>query len=193
MQFLRFGKVPEKGRSINFFKLTFDQSEDFNFFVSTGYTSEEAIEALKLDDSVFEAGVSAFEIDGNGDIVLTNVMLLNAICKRISNNNEDTYIIEGDKVGIGNDGEALVGNITSVQRYDVDKEHMSDYIFETMKENFKHMEGERKREKFFFGNFWVDTLHNQLCKWSFNGVDFFEPINNEFVTIKRGNSIEIYK
>lgn len=187
-KFLRFGKIPEKGKSINFFKLTLDQCDDFNFFVSTGYTSEEAAAELKLDNSVFEKGVSAFEVDDGGNVVLTNVMLIRSLCEHIKGK-EEAYIIEGDKVGIGNDGEALVGKITDVREHNIDIGCVSDYIFEVMQKNFKYSKGKRKRDNLFFSDFHSDGT----CRWRYNGVDFYEALNNEFVTLRRGDNVTVIK
>lgn len=32
-KYIRFGQIPKNGRSVNFMKMTFEQSEDFNYYL----------------------------------------------------------------------------------------------------------------------------------------------------------------
>lgn len=187
-KYLRLGKIPSNERSINYFKLTLDESEDFSFFLEMGDTPEQAAEALGLKDC-WEDGVSVFQLDDDGEIILNNVMLIRSLCSRL--NNEPAYIVEADCVGKGNDGEPLVNNICKVIPITLDIEHISNRIYNLLKDLFENHHGKRDARNLFFGDFYSDDL--KCTKWHFNGVDFYGAKADSFVTVNNSGFIRVLK
>lgn len=61
-RYLRFGEIPENGKSVNFLKVTNDQNEDFSYLLRCGEV-EAAFDMVP--EAAFEPGVSAFDLDDN--------------------------------------------------------------------------------------------------------------------------------
>lgn len=120
-KYLRYGEIPEDERSVNFMKLSFRENEDFTYDLIE--MKRPRLEALKdacisrlynkeitLDD-ILEPGVSVFNCDDEGNPIIENkdqAITLECLKKE----NRPCYIVTGDQVGIGQDGEPLIQNIT---------------------------------------------------------------------------------
>lgn len=122
MKFLRFGEIPKGERSINFFKMTNEQNDNYTYaFDNYGY-----YEALELvPEYAFESGVSCFALDGLKP-VLDSLALLRSFCARIK---DDCYIIEAEQVGTGNDGEPLVKNVQTVGAWQTTEEERVALVY----------------------------------------------------------------
>lgn len=165
-KYLRFGEISKNGKSINFLKLTNDQNEDFTYMCETGLY-EEAIADLPKD--VFENGLSVFEISKDGLPALKNLQLVTTLNARIS---ERIFEVEGEEVGIGNDGEPLIVVKKIIKRRRISKERLFDLILTTMLKNFKNVEFNKEKIETptlcrFFNRYKVN-------KKSGEKVDFFE-------------------
>lgn len=105
MKCIRFGEIPENEKSINWLKISLSDREYLSELakIDINQLYEEAENLNCLED-----GVSVFELSESG-IVLDNFQLLKDFASRYT---EKYYIVSGDKVGTGNDGEPLLKNIT---------------------------------------------------------------------------------
>ena len=63
-------------------------------------------------DDVLEKGVSVFEIDERNNPILSNEKLRKSYESR---KDRKMYLVNGDVVGIGQDGEPLLKNVTIVK------------------------------------------------------------------------------
>lgn len=90
------------------------------------------------------------------------------------------YLLDADPCGTGNDGEPLVTNPRNISPYKINVPEISDQIFWLMQENFEKAEGTRDRDNTYFGySYGIDPY---ICKWRFNGVDFWGAKSDAFVT-----------
>lgn len=129
MKFLRFGKIPESGKSINFLKMTNDQVDNFSFCVDIG-DMEQAYEYVPVD--AFEPGLSVFRVSQDGFPVLENMRQVFSVCARLE---EPMYSVTGEEVEEGNDGEPLI-SIEGVEFIESIKEWLSDIVQSTLRRNF---------------------------------------------------------
>lgn len=112
MSFIRFGEIPPGERSINFMKMSFAVNEDFtyeceNFGAEFAYS--------RVDEKYLECGVSVFEIDDNGKPIALNDGLKKALDFRLKEKCV-CYLVDGDVVGYGHDGEPLLRNIKIIRQ-----------------------------------------------------------------------------
>ena len=116
MKYLRFGKLPESGKSINFLRLSFAENEVFTEKLNTsGY-----IEAVAgLPAHCFEPGLSVFEMDADGLPVLSNINLVRSLSVRIG---APVYEIAGEVTGTGADGEPLITGVNVIKRRRISKD-----------------------------------------------------------------------
>jgi hypothetical protein len=87
-----------------------------------------------VPDDAFETGVSVFEIDKNGLPILSNLQLVSSLLSRLDHK---AFEITGEKVGIGNDGEPLVSNITILKQRRIKKEKLINHVLKVLLSNFK--------------------------------------------------------
>ena len=141
-----------------------------------------------------EKGISVFEIDNNKNILLSNLRLISSLVNRLDTK---AYIVTGDAIGIGNDGEPLLNDVKIIEEYKYNKQELVDYIFHTLEKNFYKSEGNRTNE-LFIGKFLVENKRCKKCGkiitiWEeccgdyeklepyeeivFNSVSFSEPVN----------------
>ena len=107
-RYLRFGKIPEDEKSVNFKKMPFSVNEDFGAdVVFLGYK-----EAIKnVPEKYKENGISVFEIENNLP-KLQNLKLIYSLVARLD---MPIFEITGEEVGRGADGEPLLVNIRVVK------------------------------------------------------------------------------
>lgn len=134
MRYLRFGNVPENGKSINFLKLTNSQNEDFTYDCEVE-SYEYAVS--KLPEYVFENGVSVFEIDENGLPKLCTLRLVSSMLSRI---NLPVYEISGKQVGTGNDGEPIIKVEKVDKKRRIGQEKLVNHVISTLCKYFKNAE-----------------------------------------------------
>ena len=154
-KFLRFGEIPETGKSVNFLKMSFSQVEDFTFFCENG----DMIQAYDcVPEDAYEVGLSVFEIDKNGMPVLENLKLITSLLTRI---NDKIYLVEGNEVGRGHDGEPLISDVLIIKIRRIKKETLLDYILEILLKNFNHAKFDKNAEK-------GEKLHQFYCEYKIN-------------------------
>ena len=123
-KYLRFGEIPENGKSINFMRMRNYQREDFSWDLRA--VGADAAYA-KLPEKVFEEGVSVFELNENGLPKLDNMILVIALASRIG---DSIYEVTGDEVGRGNDDEPLIRNIQIIKKRRIKNAKLRRYILE---------------------------------------------------------------
>lgn len=129
---LRFGEIPPNGKSINFMKLSLDKNSDFSWALDN-YGIEAAY--AEVPDKCFEKGVSAFEID-NDMPSCNNIDLLKSLSCRVGC---PIYILSGEKVGVGRDGEPLV-KVEKFKKISIDQKKLVDYITKQLMTMFPNFE-----------------------------------------------------
>lgn len=108
--YLRFGEIPENEQSINWWKVRLSDQEAFSWaYKAYGY--EEALNCIRNLDEALEDGVSAFEIDENGNPVLGNDALKATYESYLSRKDRKVYLVDGDEIGKGADNEPLLKNV----------------------------------------------------------------------------------
>lgn len=144
-KFIRFGSIPASEKSLNYIKLTKDQRDDISSFIEEGKAPYEAAllcsklfrswENVSIDE-VFEPGISAFYADENGLPILENMDQAQSLANRIG---KDAFILSGDEVNKGQDGEPLVVNIkaekTSIQDYT-----LQNVVIDYLSRNYERVE-----------------------------------------------------
>lgn len=168
MKYLRFGKIPEIGKSINFFKMTNQQVEDFTFCIEI----DDIEQAYKyVPTEAYEIGLSAFEMNSDGFPVINNMRSILSLCARLE---EPIFLVDGEKVGEGNDGEPLI-TAENVEPIEIEKEELIDLILKTLKRNFKIANYNSRDD---FGDNMVFDFHiGDKIEYCFNGWTFSDPVN----------------
>lgn len=144
MKYIRFGEIPKNGKSVNFLKMNGNEREDFTYWIRTG-NIECAYESISEDK--FEKGLSVFELGSDGMPVLENLKMISSLAIRTG---ENAYIVEGERVGTGNDGEPLV-EVEKVEKVELDQKELRNHIIETLKRNFEKAEYKRNDEAEYSG------------------------------------------
>ena len=169
MEYLRFGAIPKNGKSVNFLKLTNEQSENFTFFIEIG-DIDYAYESVP--DSALEDGVSCFSIvDGLPE--LSNIRLASALAVRL---NEPVYLVTGNVVSYGRDGEPLI-SVDSFKEISIDKDTLISYLMDSLKNHYKVVQANN-----------CDSLFDRVYRfasgdsfyYSFGGYDFYSPVNKDW-------------
>ena len=111
-KYMRFGEIPPNERSVNFYSMSLDDNASFSFDIEHGDV-DIAYEWVKEKD--LEKGVSVFELDDNNNPITDNEELEKDLKHRIEKKFV-CYIVTGDKVGIGCDGEPLIRNIKILEK-----------------------------------------------------------------------------
>ena len=132
--YLRFGEIPESGKSVNFLKMGLRRSEDFNYCMSIG-DIEGAFECVPED--AFEEGISVFSIDKNGMPELSNLQLA---CSMLSRIDDAIYEVTGEEIDTGNDGEPILKDTKIVKRRRIRKEKLFDHVLSVLISNFRSCE-----------------------------------------------------
>ena len=109
-KYIRFGEIPPNERSVNFIKMTLDQVDAFSWAIGAMKAEEAYTEYVP--EKALEPGVSVFEMDKNGNPLLKNIGLVRSYCKRAED--EKAYIVTGDPVGTGHDGDILIKNVNII-------------------------------------------------------------------------------
>lgn len=82
--------------------MTNEENENFTFLLEIGEI-EQAFEMVP--EYAYEAGLSVFDLNADGMPELTNLQLISSLLARI---NDVAYIVSGEEVKRGNDGEPLI-------------------------------------------------------------------------------------
>lgn len=132
MKYLRFGEIPEGGKSINFLRLSFAENEAFTEKLNaSGYS--EAVAALPAD--CLEPGISVFEMDADGLPVLSSINLVRSLSVRIG---APVYEISGEVAGTGADGEPLITVVNVIKRRRISKEKLINCILCALVSHFRN-------------------------------------------------------
>lgn len=148
-------------------------------------------ESINFFSNEHEKGVSVFNYGFNID----NLRLASSLACRIG---KKGYVVTGDEVGVGNDGEPLLKNVNIVEEYKYNNDDLSDYLYDFMVKSFKNAKGDREKDNYYLGVFYKETKKCNKCgkvvewfidccdegytklpsydKYCFNGVDFTDPI-----------------
>lgn len=139
-RYLRFGEIPKNGKSVNFLKMTNDENEDFTYCINSG-EFERAFEIVP--ECAFEKGVSVFEIDNNEMPALSNLQLISSLLLRAD---KMAYIVTGEEVGRGNDGEPIIviEKVEHEKRFS--KSDLVSYSISAMRSNFAKSEYDAKED-----------------------------------------------
>ena len=132
MKAIRFGEIPNSGKSLNYLKLTADQRSDVSEMDHANLESEiryfiENVNSWKrVDyDSLWECGVSVFE-EENGLPAIRNIKQSRSLKNRIG---DVIYLVEGERVGTGEDGEPLM-SITSATKIEIETSVLESLLME---------------------------------------------------------------
>ena len=166
-KFLRLGRIPRNGKSVNFLKMTNDQTDNFSFCADMG-DMEQAYEYVPA--GAFEPGLSVFRVSQDGFPVLENMRQVFSVCARLE---EPMYSVTGEEVGEGNDGEPLI-SIEGVEFIESIKEWLSDIVQFTLRRNFLNAHYDKSMD------FRSDEIH-VFCRegreeFCFNGWTFSNPV-----------------
>ena len=131
MKYIRFGEIPKNEQSINFLKMTIDESESFSWALDA--LGADAAYSEYVPEKVLENGTSVFKIGKNGMPILENLRQANSLALRIG---KPAYIVSGDEVGTGNDGEPLVQNIKIEKGKKFTEDELKEYILSFLSRNF---------------------------------------------------------
>ena len=132
MKGIRFGEIPKSGKSLNYMKLTGDQRSDVTEMEHENLENEirnyirdcRSWKHVKFDE-LWESGVSVFE-EKDGLPVISNIEQALSLKNRIG---KAIYLVEGEKVGTGEDGEPLLA-ITSAKEIQIDSEILKSLVKE---------------------------------------------------------------
>lgn len=153
-RYIRFGEIPADGRSINYFKLTFEQQNNLDY--------------NEYPDEAKECGLSVFDIVDDMPL-LDNLQLITTLHARVRDNYK-AYIVSGDIVGYGNDGEPLLSNVKIVSDYIYQKEELYEYIISVLKTKYQQFE-KRAENNEFMGTFSFPKK-TLVC----NDYEFWNPV-----------------
>lgn len=204
-KYFRLGEIPKNERSIAFNKMTFDQVDSVSCLLDTGELEQAYAEVPK---DALEPGVSVFDLDGDDCPNLNNIRLVRSFCARLGGGKDflgkviaphSAYIVSGDEVARGHDGEPLIRNVRILEKLDTDPEVLLTYAVSVMKENFGFAEqGERldsSRQLYVFylkvnritgekvlrweasGDEWERL---QYTEYVLGGWSFRDPLNDNF-------------
>lgn len=193
MKYLRFGEIPEGGKSINFLRLSFKENETFaETLNASGYS--EAVAALPAD--CLEDGLSVFEMDADGLPVLSNINLVRSLSVRIG---APVYEISGEVAGTGADGDPLITGVNVIKRRRISKEKLVNCILRALVSHFRSAQKtDAESDSYELHTFTVQKKINivtgeQVDRWtpttgkewilqpeqklySFAGWDFSDPV-----------------
>ena len=133
-KYIRFGQIPKGGRSVNFIKLTFEQSEDFNFYLENfGHEKAETV----VPPDCFEPGLSLFKMGKDGLPVLNTLDQVQSLLIRL---NDPAFEVSGNEIGTGQDREPLIDSLQIIKRRRFSQEKIINHVLRVMILNFGHCE-----------------------------------------------------
>lgn len=130
-KYIRFGGIPKNGKSINFIKMSFQEKASFSWALEN--LGEDAAYSEYVTEKALENGTSVFKIGKDGMPVLENLRQVNSLALRIG---KPAYIVSGEEVGTGNDGEPLVQNIKVGKERRFTEDELKEYILSFLSCNF---------------------------------------------------------
>lgn len=193
MKYLRFGEIPESGKSINFLRLSFAENETFTEALNaSGYS--EAVAGLPAH--CFEPGLSVFDMDADGLPILSNINLVRSLSVRIG---APVYEISGEIAGTGADGEPIITGVNVIKRRRISKDKLINCILRALVSHFRSAKKtDPESDCYEFHTFTVQKKINiatseQVDRWtpttgkewilqpeqklySFAGWDFSDPV-----------------
>lgn len=140
-KYIRFGEIPKSGKSVNFIKMSFDESANFNYEIEQG-NIDEAYNLVPSD--ALEDGVSVFDCNGDSFLpVLSSLRLVKSLLARLDS---AIYLVEGEEVGRGQDGEPLIRSVTIVKKRRIKKETLLDLVLEVLLKSFENASFDASKE-----------------------------------------------
>lgn len=185
--YIRFGEVPEGGKSVNFNKLSGRQNEDLTDNMRYGGMSvEKALEAVvgrENMDTYLEDGVSVFEQDKDGYPKIENLQQAMSLAGRLD---KSVYVVDGNELTLGQDDEPVI-SVNGSTKVDVPKENLIAKIERVLSENYRDVrtvgdsENNPEIHEFTYRN-WLgkaDAPYKDGTKYiSFNGKDYADPVDS---------------
>lgn len=183
MEFIRFGEIPTNGKSINYTKLTIDQREDVTDIIRFGNGADleskikwllenaRSWRGISVND-IFEDGISAFECSNNLPDIL-NIDQARTLAIRV---NDNAYIIKGEKIGNGQDGEPLV-KVSETEKAPLQKIDYVRTLIGALSGYYKTMSGsydENAADQIF--TFYDDA--NKESYIFYKGYEFRHPVSD---------------
>lgn len=157
--------------------------------------------SINYFENDYEIGVSVFD----ENLSLSNLRLISSLAVRIG---QKAYIVEGEEVGIGNDGEPLIVNVKIIEEFKYSNEQLSNHIFFTLLRVFNIVTGDRDTNNVCFSEFFKEYKKCSKCggiiqdfkamfenccgKWEdgpkehyfvFNNLEFRNPVEGFDITL----------
>ena len=114
-EYIRFGEIPDNGKSVNYLKMTFSQNQNFTDALDNGLSYLDALKYAVGEDNIddyLESGISVFKMDSDGLPKLENLEQIRSLISRLNTN---IYSVNGTQVGNGQDNEPTVSVISSTK------------------------------------------------------------------------------
>lgn len=182
MKYFRMGEIPTNEKSIIWEKLTYDQRTDLDgnpadIEKTVDFLIENARSWKGVDKSeIFENGVSVFET--NGTPVLPDIKNI-AQARSLSARLDDTpYIVDGEQIGTGADGEPLVINC-KVEKAQTTKKDLVNLLIGVLSGYFAEREGNYDESKTGEINTFYDVTSGENYI-TFAGYEFKSPVSEEW-------------
>ena len=179
--YIRFGKIPTSEQSINYMSLSYDAMDSLR---DDEELTPELAKWLKENDrdwrkvnldNLFEKGVSVFKADSKGMPIIDNMKQLISLSERVD---KDIYSVKGKEVGTGRDDEPLLKNVKS-QQVKLTQQQLENHIINTLKKNFKTVEGKLDRTASkSIHPYWSNE--DNAFQFSYKGLTFKHPKNKAF-------------
>jgi len=168
VKYFRFGQIPENEKSLNWFRLSFDEQSDVSFALSMGDDLENALWKARVDENregLFENGVSVFKADKNGMPVIENLQQLASMAARIG---KAAYTMTGEEVGKGTDGEPIIRNISEITEASATTQALEEKVVEVLEANYTRI------EKLDYTSSEIYIGAGSVC---YKGCEYFDPVD----------------
>ena len=173
-KYLRLGEIPPSGKSINFFKMTNEENENFTYALEIGEI-EKAYEIVPK--YAYESGLSVFDVNDDGMPELPNMQLITSLLGRLDHT---AYIVSGQEIGRGSDGEPVIIFDKIESKKNIDKKEILDYVISLLKANFDNYEY-NEEENYNSNQIFYFNVNGR--EWCINGWTFRNPKNGFDATI----------
>lgn len=182
--YFRCGEIPPDEKSLNFTRLNFEDRTLLTSGAERGKSPLEMFKSYKKntccfsnvsESEVFENGVSVFR-ESHGLPVLENIDQVFSLSYRLNNN---FYIVSGEEVGKGQDGEPLIINCQP-QPAEVTRAKLLKVIRKTLQNNFEKCEGRFDTIKSDGRVYRFYNEENKRRYITFCGLAFWSPKNKDF-------------
>lgn len=154
--------------------MTNEENENFAYALEVGDV-EQAFEMVP--EYAYEAGLSVFDVNDNGMPELPNMQLITSLLDRLD---DIAYIVSGQEIERGNDGEPLIIFDKIESEKNIDKKEMMDYVISILKSKFDYFEYNEEEN---YDSDQIFYFNANGGEWCFNGWTFKNPKNGFDATI----------